>query len=145
GVIADLSLSTNHPENLQQRGAVHLQRSLKDKIAMMSRLQKALDNNEFTLLAQPVRGLRGDRYHEVLLRMPDADGALLTPDRFLPVAQEFGLSSRVDLWVLERTLRFLAEHRDRLPGQRFAINLAPSTVCRVQFPLEVSRLLNKYA
>lgn len=77
--------------------------------------------------------------------MPDADGALLTPDRFLPVAQEFGLSSRVDLWVLERTLRFLAEHRDRLPGQRFAINLAPSTVCRVQFPLEVSRLLNKYA
>ncbi|HGH4669518.1 TPA: EAL domain-containing protein [Enterobacter cloacae] len=145
GEIADLSLSTNHPENLQQRGAVHLQRSLKDKVAMMSRLQKALDNNEFTLLAQPVRGLRGDRYHEVLLRMPDADGALLTPDRFLPVAQEFGLSSRVDLWVLERTLRFLAEHRDRLPGQRFAINLAPSTVCRVQFPLEVSRLLNKYA
>ncbi|STQ10093.1 diguanylate cyclase/phosphodiesterase [Enterobacter cloacae] len=84
GVIADLSLSTNHPENLQQRGAVHLQRSLKDKIAMMSRLQKALDNNEFTLLAQPVRGLRGDRYHEVLLRMPDADGVLLTPDRSCP-------------------------------------------------------------
>lgn len=145
GEIADLSLSTNHPENLQQRGAVHLQRSLKDKVAMMSRLQKTLDNNEFTLLAQPVRGLRGDRYHEVLLRMPDADGALLTPDRFLPVAQEFGLSSRVDLWVLERTLLFLAEHRDRLPGQRFAINLAPSTVCRVQFPLEVSRLLTTYA
>jgi EAL domain-containing protein (putative c-di-GMP-specific phosphodiesterase class I) len=61
------------------------------------------------------------------------------------VAQEFGLSSRVDLWVLERTLRFLAEHRERLPGQRFAINLAPSTVCRAQFPLEVSRLLAKYA
>jgi hypothetical protein len=40
GVVADLSLSTNHPENLQQRGAVHLQRSLKDKVAMMSRLQR---------------------------------------------------------------------------------------------------------
>lgn len=37
-VVADLSLSSNHPENLQQRGAVHLQRSLKDKVAMMSRL-----------------------------------------------------------------------------------------------------------
>jgi EAL domain-containing protein (putative c-di-GMP-specific phosphodiesterase class I) len=76
--------------------------------------------------------------------MPDTDGLDL-PDQFLPVAQEFGLSSRVDLWVLEHTLRFLAEHRDRLPGQRFAINLAPSTVCRAQFPLEVSRLLAKYA
>lgn len=112
---------------------------------MMSRLQKALDNDEFTLLVQPVRGLRGDCYHEVLLRMPDINGLLISPNQFLPVAQEFGLSSRVDLWVLEHTLRFLSAHRERLPGQRFAINLAPSTVCRVQFPLEVSRLLAKYA
>ncbi|MHC9004534.1 EAL domain-containing protein [Enterobacter adelaidei] len=145
GVVADLSLSSNHPENLQQRGAVHLQRSLRDKVAMMSRLQRALDNNEFTLLVQPVCGQRGDRYHEVLLRMQDANGVLISPEHFLPVAQEFGLSSRVDLWVLDHTLRFLATHRERLPGQRFAINLAPSTVCRVQFPLEVSRLLTKYA
>ncbi|EMQ1492277.1 sensor domain-containing phosphodiesterase [Enterobacter kobei] len=145
GVVADLSLSSNHPENLQQRGAVHLQRSLKDKVAVMSRLQRALDNNEFTLLVQPVRGLRGDSYHEVLLRMTDANGLLISPEQFLPVAQEFGLSSRVDLWVLDHTLRFLAAHREKLPGQRFAINLAPSTVCRVQFPLEVSRLLTHYA
>ena len=131
GVVADLSLSSNHPENLQQRGAVHLQRTL--------------DNNEFTLLVQPVRGLRGDSYHEVLLRMTDANGLLISPEQFLPVAQEFGLSSRVDLWVLDHTLRFLAAHREKLPGQRFAINLAPSTVCRVQFPLEVSRLLTHYA
>lgn len=144
GVIADLSLSTNHPENLQQRGAVHLQRSLKDKVAMMSRLQTALEQNAFTLMIQPVRGLRGDSYHEVLLRMPDMSGVLISPDQFLPVAQEFGLSSRVDLWVIERTLSFLAEHRQRLPGQRFAINLAPSTVCRAQLPLDVSRLLTKY-
>lgn len=144
GVVADLSLSSNHPENLQQRGAVHLQRSLRDKVAMMSRLQRALDNNEFTLLVQPVYGQRGDRYHEVLLRMQDANGVLISPEHFLPVAQEFGLSSRVDLWVLDNTLRFLAAHREKLPGQRFAINLAPSTVCRVQFPLEVSRLLTKY-
>lgn len=51
----------------------------------------------------------------------------------------------MDLWVLDHTLRFLAAHREKLPGQRFAINLAPSTVCRVQFPLEVSRLLTHYA
>lgn len=145
GMVADLSLSSNHPENLQQRGAVHLQRSLKDKVAMISRLQRALENNAFMLLVQPVCGQRGDRYHEVLLRMQDANGGLISPDQFLPVAQEFGLSSRVDLWVLDHTLRFMATHRERLPGQRFAINLAPSTVCRVQFPLEVSRLLTKYA
>jgi EAL domain-containing protein (putative c-di-GMP-specific phosphodiesterase class I) len=69
---------------------------------MMNRLQRALEQDEFTLMVQPVRGLRGDHYHEVLLRMPDERGELISPDMFLPVAQEFGLSSRVDLWVLER-------------------------------------------
>uniref|UniRef100_A0A8H9YPU5 Sensor domain-containing phosphodiesterase n=1 Tax=Pseudomonas tritici TaxID=2745518 RepID=A0A8H9YPU5_9PSED len=144
-IIADLSLSTNHPESLQQRGAAHLQRSLKDKVAMMNRLQAALEGNQFVLVAQRVQAVRGDHYHEILLRMPNENGTLLSPDNFLPVAQEFGLSSRVDLWVLERTLQFMATHRDRLPGKRFAINLSPSTVCRSQFPLEVNRLLKKYA
>jgi EAL domain-containing protein (putative c-di-GMP-specific phosphodiesterase class I) len=144
-IIADLSLSTNHPESLQQRGAAHLQRSLKDKVAMMNRLQAALEHNEFVLMVQRVQAIRGDHYHEILLRMPNDNGTLLSPDTFLPVAQEFGLSSRVDLWVLDRTLQFMATHRESLPGMRFAINLSPSTVCRSQFPLEVNRLLKKYA
>lgn len=143
-IIANLSLSSHHPESLQQRGAMHLQRNLKEKVAMMNLLQRALEEDKFTLMVQRVRGLRGDHYDEVLLRMLDEQGELISPDRFLPVAQEFGLSSRVDLWVLERTLQFLADHRDRLPAQRFAINLAPSTACRTQFPQEVKQLLTKY-
>lgn len=144
-IIADLSLSTNHPESLQQRDAAHLQRSLKDKVAMMNRLQRALDHNEFQLVAQRVQGIRGDHYHEILLRMQSENGALIAPDKFFPVAQEFGLSSRVDLWVLEHTLQFMAGHRDRLRGKRFAINLSPSTLCRSHFPVEVHRLLKKYS
>lgn len=144
-IIADLSLSTNHPENLKQRGAANLQRTLRDKVAMMNRLQRALEQNEFRLMAQLVQGVRGDHYHEVLLRMPNENGVMITPDKFLPVAQEFGLSSRVDLWVLESTLQFMSEHRHRLPGKRFAINLMSSTICRSQFPVEVNRLLKKYA
>lgn len=144
-IIADLSLSTNHPENLKQRGAANLQRTLRDKVAMMNRLQRALEQNEFHLMAQLVQGIRGDHYHEVLLRMTNENGVMITPDQFLPVAQEFGLSSRVDLWVLESTLQFMSEHRHRLPGKRFAINLMSSTICRSQFPVEVHRLLKKYA
>ena len=143
-IIADFSLFTNHPENLKQRGAANLQRSLRDKVAMMNRLQRALEHNEFQLMAQRVQGVRGDHYHEILLRMTDENGVLITPDKFLPVAQEFGLSSRVDLWVLESTLKFMSAHRGRLPGKRFAINLMSSTICRSQFPIEVHRLLEKY-
>lgn len=143
--IADLSLATNHPESLQHRGAVNLQRSLKSKVDMMSRLQRALEENRFSLMVQPIVGMRGDNYHEILLRMKEENGEYIHPDDFLPVAHEFGLSSRIDLWVVEHVLSFMATHRDQLRGQRFAINLSPTSVCRAQFSLEVGRLLRKYS
>lgn len=139
--VADLSLTTNHPEILQHRGAANLQRGLKDKVEMMNRLQQALEENRFTLMAQPIAGIRGDNYHEILLRMVGDNGELIGPDSFLPVAHDLGLSSRIDIWVIEHTLQFMATHRAALPGQRFSINLSPSSVCRAQFSMEISRLL----
>ncbi len=34
--IADMSLASGHPENIQRRGAVHVQQDLKDKVVMMN-------------------------------------------------------------------------------------------------------------
>lgn len=62
----------------------------------------------------------------------------------MPVAQEFGLSARIDRWVLNATLTFMAMHRKQLPGCRFSINLTPVSVCRENFPQEVRRLLDHY-
>ncbi len=67
-------------------------------------------------MARPIVGIRGDNYYEVLLRMAGDDGKLIYPDDFLPVAHEFGLSSRIDLWVLENTLAFMNLHRKFYPG-----------------------------
>jgi EAL domain-containing protein (putative c-di-GMP-specific phosphodiesterase class I)/GGDEF domain-containing protein len=143
--IADLSLSTSHPESLQRRGAMHLQQGLKDKVAMMNQIRHALEQNLFRLMAQPIVGVRGDRYYEILLRMENADGQLLSPKAFLPVAQEFGLASHIDLWVLETSLDFMRRHRTTLPGLRFSLNIAPPTACGAGFPNAVLNLLEKYA
>lgn len=142
--IADLSLVSHHPENLQRRGALHLQQELKDKVAMMLRVQQALENNRFCLMAQPIVSIRGDDYHEILLRMVGDDGALIPPNEFLPVAHEFGMASRIDLWVLENTLRFMDENREAHPGMRLSVNLSPSTACGQAFSGQVADLLAKY-
>lgn len=142
--VAELSIVTNTPENMQRRGAMYLQRELKDKVAMMNRLQQALEHNDFCLMAQPITGVRGDVYHEILLRMKGENGELINPDNFLPVAHEFGLSSSIDMWVIEHTLQFMAENREKMPARRFAINLSPTSVCQASFPLDVSKFLNKY-
>ena len=142
--VAELSIVTNAPENMQRRGAMYLQRELKDKVAMMNRLQQALEHNHFFLMAQPITGMRGDVYHEILLRMKGENDELISPDSFLPVAHEFGLSSSIDMWVIEHTLQFMAENRAKMPAHRFAINLSPTSVCQARFPVEVSQLLAKY-
>lgn len=142
--IADMSLTSGQPENLQRRGAVHIQSGLKDKVAMMNQIQYALESNQFQLAAQPIVGIRGDSYHEVLLRMVGEDGVLIYPETFLPVAQEFGLASRIDLWVLEHTIAFMNRHRQTLPGLRLAMNLSPVSASRSQFPGEVEILLAHY-
>ncbi|MEB7597761.1 EAL domain-containing protein [Raoultella terrigena] len=142
--IADMSLTSGHPENMQRRGAIHVQHGLKDKVAMMNQILQALELDRFRLMAQPIVGIRGDSYHEVLLRMVGENGEIINPDSFLPVAHEFGLASRIDLWVLENTLSFMNQHRHTLPGLRLAVNLSPVSVSRSQFPQEVEQRLARF-
>lgn len=52
--IADMSLASGHPENMQRRGAGHVQQDLKDKVVMMNRILKALEQDHFVLMAQPI-------------------------------------------------------------------------------------------
>ena len=144
--MADLSLATSKPENLQQQGTNPVQNAIKNKVAMMNRVQSAIDSGDFVLMAQRIEGIRGDHYHEILLRMKgDNEGDnLFMPDTFLPVAHEFGLSSKIDKWVIEATLKFMDAHREQLPGSRFSINLTPASVGRLQFTSEVKCLLAQY-
>lgn len=142
--IADLSLVTSHPESLQRRGAAHLQQALKDKICLMNRLQQALDNNRFRLLIQPVAGMRGDSYYEVLLQMMDEDGKARDADTFMPVAHEFGLSSRIDMWMINHALSEMSRLRGTLAGLRLALPLSCASVSRAGLAQQVEALLVQY-
>jgi EAL domain-containing protein (putative c-di-GMP-specific phosphodiesterase class I) len=142
--VADLSLATGNPENIQRRGAIHLQQELKDKVTLMNQLLKAVEQDKFVLMAQPIVGIRGDSYHEVLLRMLNDNDEIIMPDAFLPVAHEFGLSARIDSWVLEHTLIFMDKWRKKLPGMRLAINISPFSVSNSRFHQQVKTLLEHY-
>ncbi len=77
----------------------------------VSHLEKAIDEDGFELFGQRLYRL-DDISHglfvEVLLRMPDVDGSYVSPGVFLPKAERFRLASRIDRWVLTRTLDWMA-------------------------------------
>ena len=84
---------------------------------MADLIREALAEDGLSLSYQPIvalRGHQGERY-EALLRLRTAEGELIPPFEFLPVAREFGLMPEVDRWVMTRaldeTLRRRADHQ----------------------------------
>ncbi|MDH2894867.1 sensor domain-containing phosphodiesterase [Rahnella variigena] len=142
--IAEVSLTTGQPEsNKSDHSQVQLE--IRDKVDMLHKIQRALDDDRFVLMAQPILGVRGDSYYEILLRMFDgSQDTLITPDKFLPVVHEFGLSYQMDMWVLRHALMFINQNRVRLPSLRFAVNFTPSTLCRPTFTRDFKSLMLEY-
>lgn len=96
------------------------------KIHWEERIQHALDHDRFVLHYQPVIDLSSGEvsHHEVLLRMIDEDGSLISPGAFLEVAERFGMIREIDHWVLERAIRTQGECRRDGLQTRMAVNLS---------------------
>lgn len=97
---------------------------LQNRVYWIERLQQALEEDDFTLMVQPIMHLesREIRHYEVLLRMHDDDRRLISPGHFIPVAEHSGQIVPLDRWVLRHTLRALACLRQQ--GISLAVNLS---------------------
>lgn len=87
----------------------------------VTRIQTALEENRFELARQPIVSLSdsadADSHYELLLRMRDEDGDIVLPDAFLPAAERYNLSVRLDRWVVREAFRLLTsdpKHLERL-------------------------------
>ncbi|WP_028008404.1 PAS domain-containing protein [Solimonas flava] len=103
-----------------------------------SRIQQALESGQVELHAQRIISLDGSALpnYEVLIRVRDEHGQLQAPSAFLTAAERYGLSGRVDRWVVEQTLRRLAAHlreAGSLPFGSLSLNLTGHSVSDVAF------------
>jgi EAL domain-containing protein (putative c-di-GMP-specific phosphodiesterase class I) len=70
-------------------------------------------------------------------------GELVSPDKFIPIAEECGLIVPVGRWVLEEAARQCAEfNRGRREPLRVCVNLSALQIQRPDFANEVSRILH---
>jgi diguanylate cyclase (GGDEF)-like protein len=102
------------------------QADLRGRHTWVNRIQEALDNNGFTLYAQPLLNLateRIDRY-ELLLRMLDPDGTPIMPGHFLAIAERAGMIAQIDRWVITEACRMLGEHQRAGHQTHFEVNLS---------------------
>jgi diguanylate cyclase (GGDEF)-like protein len=115
-------------------------------IGLEADLHIALDRHEFGLLFQPIVDLHGGRAVgvESLLRWRHPVQGLLTPDKFLAIAEEAGVIVPVTHWVIERACRLAAAWRQRLPSDSdfyISVNLSAAALSDPGLCQYVARVL----
>ena len=93
-------------------------------------IQRALDENRFRLLFQPVINLRGEdeEHYEAFVRMLDKDDKEISPYDFLPPVGPSETTIKIDRWVILQTIKQLASHRSRGHNTKMFLNLTAETL-----------------
>ncbi len=96
-----------------------------------TRLEQALDEDQFALHAQRIEALgegSAGLHAEVLIRLLDSDGSLIPPGAFLPAAERFHMATRIDRWVLKRAIQQIQAMPDLTALNTLCINLSGQSV-----------------
>ncbi|HVI26936.1 MAG TPA: EAL domain-containing protein [Xanthomonadaceae bacterium] len=81
--------------------------------AWVARLRDALANDRFLLHYQPVISLQGEpgAMYETYVRLDAGAGETVPPLSFLQIAEEHGLLSEIDRWVIGRAIEVVGERK----------------------------------
>ena len=120
--------------------------NLLQQLQLDAGLRAALRQGEFILHYQPIVELASGRLQgaEVLIRWQHPEQGLISPERFIPVAERSGLIVEIGEWVLGEACRQLSAWLQQgLPRFVLAINLSPVQFRRGNLDLLVQTALQR--
>ena len=105
-----------------------MQLAVDNKFSVRNALGRAITGHELRVLYQPIVSLADERIigAEALVRWDRPGFGLLSPDEFIPIAEESSLISAVDCWVLQEVCRRGAQWCEA--GATIAVNLSARTL-----------------
>jgi len=97
-----------------------------------SEVRQALDENRLELHGQRILPTnpagKGHTMREILIRMRDRDGGLVSPGDFIPAAERYNLMGELDRWVIDKALALKARLGDT--EEIWSINLSGQSIGR---------------
>ncbi|MBM7555438.1 putative bifunctional diguanylate cyclase/phosphodiesterase [Halanaerobacter jeridensis] len=115
-------------------------------LELEAKLRHAIDNNEFVLHYQPQIDLNNDRVFgvEALIRWEDEELGLVSPGKFIPLAERTGLIIPIGDWVLEQACREAKEfHEAGFPNLKMGINLSARQFADNNLVEKISNILSE--
>jgi diguanylate cyclase (GGDEF)-like protein/PAS domain S-box-containing protein len=104
-----------------------------DEMHLALQLEDALRSDRFQLHFQPIVPLQDGNdeglHYEVLLRVIDELGEIISPHELLNAAERFDMATRVDDWVVNAVFDWLTKHPDHLEKLSLcSINLSGASI-----------------
>jgi diguanylate cyclase (GGDEF)-like protein len=109
-------------------------------------LRTALDTGQFRMVYQPIVELPHGRVHavEALVRWDHPERGMISPDRFIPVAEHNGLIIELGEWILRtacaQAVEWAADWGTRAPD-RISVNVSARQLAEPGFAALVARVL----
>lgn len=97
----------------------------REQFGLETELRRAIDGGKLHLCYQPIVDLSNGRImsFEALARWTNEEGVRVSPDEFIPVAEESGLIVPLGRWAMDEAARTLAEW-DRAAGGNCGVKVA---------------------
>jgi diguanylate cyclase (GGDEF)-like protein/PAS domain S-box-containing protein len=127
----------DHSLDVEQQELTSLQHDLKS----------AIDNNQLELYYQPIVNIKDNKLNaiEALLRWNHPKKGLIMPDRFIPMATESGLITKVGWWVAKEVCKQLAiwQAQKRIHFEYVSININARQLNEVNFVTQLDNCIKQ--
>ncbi|NMB88404.1 MAG: EAL domain-containing protein, partial [Chloroflexi bacterium] len=117
-----------------------------EQLQMEAELRRAVEHHEFEVYYQPVISLASGSITavEALVRWPHPRLGLIPPDQFIPLAEETGLISQIDEWVLRTACEQMQTWRSQgNPDLSVAVNVSASELSDDRLPAFLEKVLDE--
>lgn len=121
-----------------------LNKAVQERQKLEATFRLAMKRHELTLHYQPQINLKNGRLHgvEALARWQSATLGVISPERFIPLAEECGLIDELGIWAITAACQQLAVwRRQGLLIPAISVNLSPTNFRNTDFPLIITRAL----
>lgn len=132
------SLFTAYTQGLQSDAA--------EKVSIGAQLKVAIQERQFELWYQPIIDLKTGEIHgaEALIRWPRPGGEFIPPDKFIAIAEQSALITRISDWVIQKVSDDISYFNSLGIDLRIHINLSVKDLQDVLIAPKLRKVLDKH-
>lgn len=122
----------------------HMSKVIAQRLQLTKKLKEALDNKEFMVYFQPQVNAQTNSVigAEALIRWIHPQDGMIRPDEFMPLAEDIGLITQIDEWMLLRASQYYMQLRSEgIEHGSLSLNLSTKQLATHNFVNRVEEIL----